>query len=117
MKRANASQLRRNFEGSQDLYVPAIYWDFVRKNVLAMERVYGTPIRDTQSLIDQGTDMERLAAMGVEIFSLRCLAIIFSMRICIREIFLLIRIIRNGPNILQSISVLWEHLAKPIKDI
>ena len=65
---ANASQLRRNFEGSQDLYVPAIYWDFVRKNVLAMERVYGTPIRDTQSLIDQGTDMERLAAMGVEIF-------------------------------------------------
>ena len=65
---ANASQLRRNFEGSQELYVPEIYWDFVRKNVLAMERVYGTPIRDTQSLIDQGTDMERLAAMGVEIF-------------------------------------------------
>lgn len=65
---ANASQLKRNFEGSNDLYVPAIHWDFVRKNVLVMERVYGTPIRDTQSLIDQGTDMERLAAMGVEIF-------------------------------------------------
>lgn len=65
---ANASQLRRNFEGSNDLYVPMIHWDFVRKNVLIMERVYGTPIRDTQSLVDQGTDMERLAAMGVEIF-------------------------------------------------
>jgi ubiquinone biosynthesis protein len=65
---ANASQLRRNFEGSSDLYVPLIYWDFVRKNVLVMERVYGTPIRNIQSLIDQGTDMERLAAMGVEIF-------------------------------------------------
>lgn len=65
---ANASQLRRNFEGSSDLYVPLIHWDFVRKNVLVMERVYGTPIRDIQSLIDQGTDMERLAAMGVEIF-------------------------------------------------
>ena len=65
---ANASQLRRNFEGSNDLYVPAIHWDFVRKNVLIMERVYGTPIRDIQSLIAQGTDMERLAAMGVEIF-------------------------------------------------
>lgn len=65
---ANASQLRRNFEGSSDLYVPAIHWDFVRKNVLIMERVYGTPIRDTQSLIAQGTDMKRLAAMGVEIF-------------------------------------------------
>ncbi len=65
---ANASQLRRNFEGSKDLYVPEIHWDFVRKNVLVMERIYGTPIRDTQSLIDQGTDMKRLAAMGVEIF-------------------------------------------------
>jgi len=65
---ANASQLRRNFEGSSDLYVPLIHWDFVRKNALVMERVYGTPIRDIQSLIDQGTDMERLAAMGVEIF-------------------------------------------------
>ncbi|MFV2004197.1 MAG: ubiquinone biosynthesis regulatory protein kinase UbiB [Gammaproteobacteria bacterium] len=65
---ANASQLRRNFEGSPDLYVPEIHWDFVRKNVLVMERVYGTPIRDIQSLKDHGTDMERLAAMGVEIF-------------------------------------------------
>ena len=65
---ANASQLRRNFEGSSDLYVPEIHWDFVRKNVLVMERIYGTPIRDTEALKEQGTDMERLAAMGVEIF-------------------------------------------------
>ena len=65
---ANASQLRRNFEGSNDLYVPEIHWDYVRKNVLVMERIYGTPIRDIQSLREQGTDMERLAAMGVEIF-------------------------------------------------
>ena len=65
---ANASQLRRNFEGSEDLYVPEIYWDFVRKNVLVMERIYGVPIRDTESLVEQGTDMKRLAAMGVEIF-------------------------------------------------
>ncbi len=65
---ANASQLRRNFEGSSDLYVPEIYWDYVRKNVLVMERIYGTPIRDIDSLKEQGTDMERLAAMGVEIF-------------------------------------------------
>jgi ubiquinone biosynthesis protein len=65
---ANASQLRRNFEGSPDLYVPEIHWDYVRKNVLVMERIYGVPIRDTQSLIAQHTDMERLAAMGVEIF-------------------------------------------------
>ena len=33
-----------------------------------MERIYGTPIRDIEALKQQGTDMERLAAMGVEIF-------------------------------------------------
>ena len=65
---ANASQLRRNFEGSRDLYVPEVYWDYVRKNVMVMERIYGTPIRDVKSLRDQETDMERLAALGVEIF-------------------------------------------------
>ena len=65
---ANASQLRRNFDGSSVLYVPEIHWDFVRKNVLVMERIYGTPIRNTQSLLEHDTDMERLAAMGVEIF-------------------------------------------------
>jgi len=65
---ANASQLRRNFDGSADLYVPEVYWDYVRKNVLVMERIYGTPIRDVDSLIAQSTNMERLAALGVEIF-------------------------------------------------
>jgi ubiquinone biosynthesis protein len=65
---ANASQLRRNFDGSSDLYVPEIHWDFVRRNVLVMERVYGTSIRDIESLKAQGTDMKRLAALGVEIF-------------------------------------------------
>lgn len=65
---ANASQLRHNFEGSDMLYVPEIYWDYVRKDVMVMERIYGTPIRDVKSLIEQGTNMEHLAARGVEIF-------------------------------------------------
>jgi len=65
---ANASQLRRNFEGSADLYVPEIHWDFVRKNVLVMERIYGVPIRNIEELKQKNTNMERLAALGVEIF-------------------------------------------------
>ncbi len=65
---ANASQLRRNFEGSSDLYVPEVYWDYVRKNVMVMERVYGVPIRNIDELEANHTNMERLAALGVEIF-------------------------------------------------
>ncbi|MDC6695496.1 AarF/UbiB family protein, partial [Leclercia adecarboxylata] len=38
---ANASQLKRNFEGSPLLYVPQVYWDWCRPKVLVMERIYG----------------------------------------------------------------------------
>ena len=65
---ANASQLRRNFENSSDLYVPAIYWDYTRKNVMVMERIYGVPIRNIEKLKEKNTNMERLAELGVEIF-------------------------------------------------
>ena len=65
---ANASQLRRNFENSSELYVPEIYWDYTRTNVMIMERIYGVPIRNIDELKEKNTNMERLAELGVEIF-------------------------------------------------
>lgn len=65
---ANASQLRRNFDNSSELYVPEIYWDYTRKNVMVMERIYGTSIRNIDELKEKNTDMKRLAELGVEIF-------------------------------------------------
>tara|TARA_B100001063_G_scaffold246940_1_gene288667 strand:+ start:2010 stop:3641 length:1632 start_codon:yes stop_codon:yes gene_type:complete len=65
---ANASQLRRNFNDSDLLYVPEVYWDFCRDNVMVMERIYGTPIGDIDQLIARGTNMKVLAERGVEIF-------------------------------------------------
>jgi ubiquinone biosynthesis protein len=65
---ANASQLRRNYAGSNDLYVPEIHWDYTRKNILVMERIYGVPIRNISELRAHNTDMEKLAALGVKIF-------------------------------------------------
>jgi len=65
---ANASQLRRNFEGTTSLYVPEVYWDYTYKNVLVMERIYGVPIRNIDELKANDTNMKRLAELGVEIF-------------------------------------------------
>lgn len=65
---ANASQLRRNFEGSRLLYVPQVYWDYCRPQVLVMERIYGVPVTDMAALKRQNTDMRQLAERGVEIF-------------------------------------------------
>lgn len=65
---ANASQLKRNFAESDLLYVPEIFWDFCRTKVLVQERIYGVPISDMKSLRAAGTDIQRLAENGVEIF-------------------------------------------------
>ena len=65
---ANAAQLKRNFQGSDMLYVPEIYWDYCRPEVLVQERIYGTPISDMDALREAGTNIQLLAENGVEIF-------------------------------------------------
>ena len=65
---ANASQLRRNFEGSKLVYVPEVYWDYTCRNVFTMERIAGIPVTDLDSLRAKGTDLKILGERGVEIF-------------------------------------------------
>nr|WP_310504233.1 ubiquinone biosynthesis regulatory protein kinase UbiB [Arhodomonas aquaeolei] len=65
---ANASQLRRNFEGSDLLYVPEVYWPGTRTRVMVMERIHGIPISHVETLRERGVNMQALAERGVEIF-------------------------------------------------
>jgi ubiquinone biosynthesis protein len=65
---ANTSQLKRNFEGSDLLYVPDVYWDFCRPEVLVQERIYGVRISDMKALRAANTNIQLLAENGVEIF-------------------------------------------------
>ena len=65
---ANAAKLRRNFEHSDLLYVPEIYWDYTRRKVMVMERIYGIPVGEISQLKAQGADFKLLAERGVEIF-------------------------------------------------
>lgn len=65
---ANATQLRRNFLHSEMLYIPEIFWDYCRNNVMVMERVYGTPVDQVAELKRQGISMALLGERGVEIF-------------------------------------------------
>ncbi len=65
---ASASQLKRNFPDARLLYVPEVYWNLSRPNILVQERVFGVPISDMQALSANKVDFERLAAIGVEIF-------------------------------------------------
>jgi ubiquinone biosynthesis protein len=65
---ANASQLRRNFEGSDLLLVPEVFWDYCGTHVMVMEWMDGTPISQIERLREQGINIPKLASAGVEIF-------------------------------------------------
>ena len=64
----SASVIRRNWLGSDDLYVPEIIWSHTRERVLTMERVRGIPSDDIAALDEAGIDRKALAAKGVRVF-------------------------------------------------
>jgi len=65
---ANAADIRRRFENSEILYIPKVYFDYTRQNVLVMERISGIPVGDVAQLRREGVDLKLLAERGVEIF-------------------------------------------------
>lgn len=65
---ANAAQLKRNFEGSQLLYVPKIHWPYTRHNILVSERIYGIPVSHLADLKTAQVDLKLLAERAIELF-------------------------------------------------
>lgn len=65
---ANAADIRRRFENSEILYIPKVYFDYTRRDVLVMERISGIPVGDVAQLRREGVDLKLLAERGVEIF-------------------------------------------------
>ena len=64
----NQIQLRRNFAGSDLLYVPRVHTEYTRSNLLVMERIEGISIRQIADLKEQQVDLKMLAHKGVETF-------------------------------------------------
>lgn len=65
---ANCSQMGANFEDTDIIYVPLVYWDFTQRDVLVMERIFGTSVRDLSTLKANGCDLKQLASDGVTTF-------------------------------------------------
>ncbi|MGY3571112.1 ubiquinone biosynthesis regulatory protein kinase UbiB [Vibrio paucivorans] len=65
---ANAIQLRRNFEGSEELYVPEVITEHSNETVMVSERIYGIQVSDIEGLKANGTNMKLLAERGVSVF-------------------------------------------------
>jgi len=65
---ANTSELKRNFEDSLELYVPKIYWDYVSRGTMVMEKIDGIPVSDIPLLKAHKINLQKLAETGVNIF-------------------------------------------------
>ncbi|VEB40971.1 Probable ubiquinone biosynthesis protein UbiB [Chromobacterium violaceum] len=65
---ANASQLRRNFKGSDMLIVPEVFYDYSSREVLTLEWMHGIPVGQIERLREAGVDLQKLSRFGVEIF-------------------------------------------------
>jgi ubiquinone biosynthesis protein len=65
---ANAIQLRRNFEGSDELYIPEIVPELSNETVMVSERIYGIQVSDLEGLEADGVNMQLLAERGVSVF-------------------------------------------------
>ena len=64
----NTARLRENFINSNILYIPYVYQELCRKNVLVEERVKGVPIANVEQLKQHNVDMKLLAQRGVQAF-------------------------------------------------
>ena len=59
-------RFKHNMQQFDFIKVPKVY--YVDKDVLIMERMYGTPIDQKQDLLDQNIDIEKMLNQGLEAF-------------------------------------------------
>ena len=64
----NCARMGSNFEHTDIIYVPTVYWDYTHQNVMVMERIHGTSIREFDELRAAGHSLEQLANDGVAVF-------------------------------------------------
>ena len=68
LEATNTIRLREYWLDSGKLFVPRVYSEFTRNNVLVMERIQGLTSADIQGLHRRNVNMKVLAHLGVEIF-------------------------------------------------
>ncbi|RKS85142.1 2-octaprenylphenol hydroxylase [Orbus hercynius] len=64
----NTSRLRQNFINSDMLYIPYVYRELCRSNVMVEERISGVPISDIAQLKARNVNLKLLAERGVNVF-------------------------------------------------
>jgi ubiquinone biosynthesis protein len=67
----NLEQFKENLKDYQGVCIPRIYKELSTRNVLVMERMYGTPIDHITELTAKGIDLKQIARQGIELVLLQ----------------------------------------------
>ncbi len=65
---ANAKQISKNFSNSENIYIPVVHCTYLTSKVMIMERIYGIPINDKESLVKENISFKEIAEKSVELF-------------------------------------------------
>jgi ubiquinone biosynthesis protein len=65
----NIERFARNFEDSQELYIPKVYWDLTARSVLVMEHIDGIKMDQVDEIRENGIDPKEIAMIGLRSFS------------------------------------------------
>ncbi len=64
----NIDVIRANFEDTEAVVIPEIYWEMTSRRILTMEEIEGVPFYDIDRLKREGYDLKRLCKVGVDAF-------------------------------------------------
>jgi ubiquinone biosynthesis protein len=59
----------RNFEESEEIYIPKVYWEATSKSVLVMEHIQGIKMDQVAEIRSHGIDPQEVALIGLRSFS------------------------------------------------
>ncbi|NDJ51867.1 MAG: AarF/ABC1/UbiB kinase family protein [Chloroflexi bacterium] len=63
----NADRFRRNFRDVPYIHIPKIYWEYVSRRVLVMERIRGIKLDDVEAITTAGYNPHRLGIKAAEL--------------------------------------------------
>ena len=65
----NINRFAKNFQDSDEIHIPEVYWDLTSKSVLVMEFIEGVKMDQVDALRAAGIDPEKIALIGLRSFS------------------------------------------------
>ena len=65
---ASAKQIKKNFLGTDFIYIPTVHCTYLTSKVMVMERIYGVPINNKDKLAKEGISFKEIAEKSVELF-------------------------------------------------